>query len=302
MACMLSIYVIVSSCDTFGCFFFFQAEDGIRDAQESRGLGDVYKRQEGGSGEIIADAIADSSLPTRASKDRANTQSFIWLPAPLLKTDFGVFVAGYLKVQLRRKFTSLLRTSPSSSTTPTPAIIQEYLHKALAACEDDLRNKGLVDTVFTHIVSSTNTVVGWGASLSRADIGKSPTGLWLTPPNVLHSATRHILTPTTTTSSSSPSSHLSVVFSSVREYLRTQNVTTPELKLRMGERGWSCAAVCSGRRESMLTLFQERLEVAVEEVTGWVDAAISLLEGRTGTKTSSTTPSGIATTLDSRRY
>ena len=29
----------------FGCFFFFQAEDGIRDAQESRGLGDVYKRQ-----------------------------------------------------------------------------------------------------------------------------------------------------------------------------------------------------------------------------------------------------------------
>ena len=29
-------------CDVF---FFFQAEDGIRDAQESRGLGDVYKRQ-----------------------------------------------------------------------------------------------------------------------------------------------------------------------------------------------------------------------------------------------------------------
>ena len=29
----------------FCLFFFFQAEDGIRDAQESRGLGDVYKRQ-----------------------------------------------------------------------------------------------------------------------------------------------------------------------------------------------------------------------------------------------------------------
>ncbi len=29
----------------FYTFFFFQAEDGIRDAQESRGLGDVYKRQ-----------------------------------------------------------------------------------------------------------------------------------------------------------------------------------------------------------------------------------------------------------------
>ena len=32
-----SLYAVV--------FFFFQAEDGIRDAQESRGLGDVYKRQ-----------------------------------------------------------------------------------------------------------------------------------------------------------------------------------------------------------------------------------------------------------------
>ncbi len=28
-----------------GCGFFFQAEDGVRVAQESRGLGDVYKRQ-----------------------------------------------------------------------------------------------------------------------------------------------------------------------------------------------------------------------------------------------------------------
>ena len=29
----------------FDSLHFFQAEDGIRDAQESRGLGDVYKRQ-----------------------------------------------------------------------------------------------------------------------------------------------------------------------------------------------------------------------------------------------------------------
>eukprot|EP00658_Telonema_sp_P-2_P063316 TRINITY_DN52052_c0_g1_i1.p1 TRINITY_DN52052_c0_g1~~TRINITY_DN52052_c0_g1_i1.p1 ORF type:complete len:135 (-),score=30.70 TRINITY_DN52052_c0_g1_i1:171-575(-) len=35
--------LLVSICLYF--FFFFQAEDGIRDAQESRGLGDVYKRQ-----------------------------------------------------------------------------------------------------------------------------------------------------------------------------------------------------------------------------------------------------------------
>ena len=30
---------------TVGLFFFFQAEDGIRDLVRSRGLGDVYKRQ-----------------------------------------------------------------------------------------------------------------------------------------------------------------------------------------------------------------------------------------------------------------
>ena len=30
---------------TYVYFFFFQAEDGIRDLVRSRGLGDVYKRQ-----------------------------------------------------------------------------------------------------------------------------------------------------------------------------------------------------------------------------------------------------------------
>ena len=33
------------TCFTVSSFFFFQAEDGIRDLVRSRGLGDVYKRQ-----------------------------------------------------------------------------------------------------------------------------------------------------------------------------------------------------------------------------------------------------------------
>ena len=46
----VNIYVdacVDGQCRAVGmlCVFFFQAEDGIRDAQESRGLGDVYKRQ-----------------------------------------------------------------------------------------------------------------------------------------------------------------------------------------------------------------------------------------------------------------
>ena len=43
---ILELYVCVVTRVFFGFGFFFQAEDGILDAQESRGLGDVYKRQE----------------------------------------------------------------------------------------------------------------------------------------------------------------------------------------------------------------------------------------------------------------
>ena len=38
----------------FLCFFFFQAEDGIRDLVRSRGLGDVYKRQALGQSRCVS--------------------------------------------------------------------------------------------------------------------------------------------------------------------------------------------------------------------------------------------------------
>ena len=41
---MLGIFFFLSFFFLY-CFFFFQAEDGIRDLVRSRGLGDVYKRQ-----------------------------------------------------------------------------------------------------------------------------------------------------------------------------------------------------------------------------------------------------------------
>ena len=43
-------------------FFFFQAEDGIRDLVRSRGLGDVYKRQ----------VIAGAGVKTRGVEAVAN--------------------------------------------------------------------------------------------------------------------------------------------------------------------------------------------------------------------------------------
>ena len=48
MLCALAVSrsVLETVCrDDLRVFFFFQAEDGIRDLVRSRGLGDVYKRQ-----------------------------------------------------------------------------------------------------------------------------------------------------------------------------------------------------------------------------------------------------------------
>ena len=49
---------------TFGlCFnFFVQAEDGIREAQESRGLGDFYKRQAQRNASQAVNAIVSADL------------------------------------------------------------------------------------------------------------------------------------------------------------------------------------------------------------------------------------------------
>ena len=49
---LVHIFVVLIMCrrlyksSVLALFFFFQAEDGIRDLVRSRGLGDVYKRQE----------------------------------------------------------------------------------------------------------------------------------------------------------------------------------------------------------------------------------------------------------------
>ena len=47
MEWLFSLFLVLSSMKRYldELFFFFQAEDGIRDLVRSRGLGDVYKRQ-----------------------------------------------------------------------------------------------------------------------------------------------------------------------------------------------------------------------------------------------------------------
>ena len=55
-------------------FFFFQAEDGIRDLVRSRGLGDVYKRQVGDPAVVGATVgerdlgVGDLALPEQLDR------------------------------------------------------------------------------------------------------------------------------------------------------------------------------------------------------------------------------------------
>ena len=50
--------------------FFFQAEDGIRDLVRSRGLGDVYKRQDpAGAGATVAQGAAEERPGTLRCRD-----------------------------------------------------------------------------------------------------------------------------------------------------------------------------------------------------------------------------------------
>eukprot|EP00658_Telonema_sp_P-2_P044293 TRINITY_DN32157_c0_g1_i1.p2 TRINITY_DN32157_c0_g1~~TRINITY_DN32157_c0_g1_i1.p2 ORF type:complete len:102 (-),score=7.33 TRINITY_DN32157_c0_g1_i1:127-432(-) len=89
-----------------GGVFFFQAEDGIRDAQESRGLGDVYKRQtsyrmsSNRSGKVwdsksmsavdmtppVKGAIWETGLATRTVATAASPKSEFTMPVPVVSS------------------------------------------------------------------------------------------------------------------------------------------------------------------------------------------------------------------------
>ena len=69
-------------------FFFFQAEDGIRDLVRSRGLGDVYKRQGQGGAAVVAQRPQSgvegvgrgSNLVARRCGQRAVSYTHLTLP------------------------------------------------------------------------------------------------------------------------------------------------------------------------------------------------------------------------------
>ena len=70
--------MVLCVCCVCVVFFFCQAEDGIRDLVRSRGLGDVYKRQDGIGG--AAKGISSLSLAIR-QRNLARTERQPLLPS-----------------------------------------------------------------------------------------------------------------------------------------------------------------------------------------------------------------------------
>ena len=87
----MCLYILVDV--IFIVFFFFQAEDGIRDAQESRGLGDVYKRQiyvEPQFSRKLADRIAKAANVSVATLDPLGTGDSVSYTHLTLPTIYSV--------------------------------------------------------------------------------------------------------------------------------------------------------------------------------------------------------------------
>ena len=60
-------------------FFFFQAEDGIRDLVRSRGLGDVYKRQALGDEDDADDVVEPVALRLDDCVESPVEEGDLWL-------------------------------------------------------------------------------------------------------------------------------------------------------------------------------------------------------------------------------
>eukprot|EP00658_Telonema_sp_P-2_P018774 TRINITY_DN17354_c0_g1_i1.p1 TRINITY_DN17354_c0_g1~~TRINITY_DN17354_c0_g1_i1.p1 ORF type:complete len:346 (-),score=69.40 TRINITY_DN17354_c0_g1_i1:108-1145(-) len=157
-------------------FFFFQAEDGIRDAQESRGLGDVYKRQkaydvvESIVAVVIPMEAASTTIPAAAAAAVGDTTALTTTSKPpTLKVtvlNTRVSIPNYADLMIRTldatHCISVLPTSPTATTT-TPATPEPEIN---VSCSDvtliDRRPTQHHDKLPIVVVSGTTAAMARG--------------------------------------------------------------------------------------------------------------------------------------------
>ena len=128
------------------CFFFFQAEDGIRDPEMSRGLGDVYKRQAYNglkSGyERINRSIDESSYLLGYSK----IKTFLGIHVPYLRN--SIFLIGILiSIEIIKELPITLILRPFNFET--------FATTAYIFASQDLLEAAAVPSLFLILIAST---------------------------------------------------------------------------------------------------------------------------------------------------
>eukprot|EP00658_Telonema_sp_P-2_P013272 TRINITY_DN15023_c0_g1_i1.p1 TRINITY_DN15023_c0_g1~~TRINITY_DN15023_c0_g1_i1.p1 ORF type:complete len:519 (+),score=158.52 TRINITY_DN15023_c0_g1_i1:135-1691(+) len=165
-------------------FFFFQAEDGIRDAQESRGLGDVYKRQvlEDHCTALVIVAGWTIELPNRFKKEWG---AKCWLPNSPLRSGSqqaqlqdmselikaGVVSADTVTVPLLHMSEGLADSTITSSWDPdaTPEAVRQVLIRDQAASIGILVGLSAAGKLGSGMTSSGMTYADAGVSIDAGN-------------------------------------------------------------------------------------------------------------------------------------
>ena len=108
-------------CSCWCCFFFFQAEAGIRDLVRSRGLGDVYKRpRRPGVGLLViaAAALGACSSETKRSIDDASTT--VASSSTTVLADVTTTLAATTTVPVEATTIPVVTDAPTTIPAPKP--------------------------------------------------------------------------------------------------------------------------------------------------------------------------------------
>ena len=91
--------------------FFFQAEDGIRDLVRSRGLGDVYKRQEEQAKKQLVKVVPDETLSAGSDVNAEHPLNMLLKLVPFEVSNSGMFCRAMQPLNMPLKFVQELNLS-----------------------------------------------------------------------------------------------------------------------------------------------------------------------------------------------